>query len=676
MCVEHLIKKYEYLTLLMLNAIEAFLFAVFKCVHFETNDDEWISDITSGVLGYRESRIRYLNTIYLKLVITLGNFFPKRNWHGIIMFFTVFVSFSCIVYVVFKLKSRMQRSYIFFLVLIYLVGISFYLKLQFTRTSAIGIVAGLMLIVYSYRNATEKKRYLLYAVGGMLFLWASLIRFDNVYAIGLIYTPCFLSCVFYSFNNKKFLKLAELCLVMGCCFCFLFGSRIYNNVFYKSEDYKKWEEFDISRSELMDFGWPEYIDYEEFYKDEGISENSYMNYVLWDLEDQDFINIDSLRRVIKQKEYSILSLSGNSLKKIGPVVSYFGKIIIPKFLKYPFFWFFLISIVLLAVFGYDDINVLSGTLCAFLLVQLILSYIQRGANERVDAGLFLAMITVVILCANDIAKRTNVVPLFLITFFLLVGTITICKDQIFESQRQESLRSKQTIVRLSCEDKENVYLTPELDRVPLSFNPFEAFPVGYASNYITYGGWITGSPLKEYQKKKNGINNMYRDIVDREDSYLVLMDQNLDLKLEYYREHYGEDINAILTRRIAGVHMYRIVHGDEIKLPNDDEFVKDNSLKCAYEKVISEDGFPMIMGSAVVNGANSYTQKVYLGIPNKDGSIDYHSTVQIVLDENIEINNGRYSSFIYVDDEGELDNFNVDDIVLLYENESLRFKNK
>lgn len=675
-----IIKKYEYYVLMMINILEVIVLQICNCIHFETNDDEWISDITSGILGFQEYRIRYLNTIYLKIVVMLDKICSGKNWHGILMTATVLVSFNCIIYVVHRLKKKIQNCYLITMILLHIAVIPFYLKLQFTRTSAMGIIAGLTVITYSYGNEIKKNRFSGYLVGTVLVVWASLIRFDNVYAVGLIFAPSLLVYLYDSLKKKDYFRILELCIVGICCLGLVFGCRIYNRNIYKYGDYKVWDDFDISRSELMDFGWPEYVDYEEFYASENISENSFMNYILWDLEDPDYINVESMKRIIEQKGYSVIGFNGENPKLLRATIPYFTSVVIPKFTTYTIFWIFIGTIIIILFWGYRSGFIIWSSVGAFTILQIVLSYMQRGGNERVDAGLFMALITVLLL-NGDISqdrirslrlKRTSYGGVALL---IIISLCLIIKGQINEFRREEALKAKQGIIRLSCEDKDNIYLTPELDRVPLSFSPFEAFPVGYSSNYLTYGGWITGSPLKTYQKRINNITNMYRDIVDREDVYLVLMDQNIDLKLDYYREHYGNDINAILVRRISGVHMYKIVHGNEINIPNSDLFIENNILKCEYEIITDDNGSPMIIGSAMLEGENSYTQKVYLGIIDESGNIGYHSTIQIVKDENAEINEGKYSSFIFENREGLLDNINYGDIVILYDNGNLKLKN-
>lgn len=58
--------------------------------------------------------------------------------------------------------------------------------------------------------------------------------------------------------------------------------------------------------------------------------------------------------------------------------------------------------------------------------------------------------------------------------------------------------------------------------------------------------------------------------MDVQNVYLLIMDTDKDIKVQYLREYYGEDINAIRVKSINGAGIYRIVRGDVIHVPDID----------------------------------------------------------------------------------------------------------
>ena len=67
---------------------------------------------------------------------------------------------------------------------------------------------------------------------------------------------------------------------------------------------------------------------------------------------------------------------------------------------------------------------------------------------------------------------------------------------------------------------------------------------GFFENIISVGGWTIPSPIGMYYANTNGITNVFRAFVDRDDIYYVGGGETMGYLLMYLNEKYGPDIQV------------------------------------------------------------------------------------------------------------------------------------
>ena len=67
---------------------------------------------------------------------------------------------------------------------------------------------------------------------------------------------------------------------------------------------------------------------------------------------------------------------------------------------------------------------------------------------------------------------------------------------------------------------------------------------GFYSHVLPVGGWVVPSPIAEYYAHANGISNVYRSLVDRDDVYYYGGGEHMGYMYVYLNEKYGLGIEV------------------------------------------------------------------------------------------------------------------------------------
>ena len=118
----------------------------------------------------------------------------------------------------------------------------------------------------------------------------------------------------------------------------------------------------------------------------------------------------------------------------------------------------------------------------------------------------------------------------------------------------------QAAFREMSKDKSTLYFL-RTDELPRDLLPKRQGGFGYYSNIATLGGWLTDSPYTLERNRAYGVENPFRDMVDREDVALVSDDPQP--VLDYIRAHYAPNAQAVETGLLRGEYkVFRIVSGE------------------------------------------------------------------------------------------------------------------
>jgi hypothetical protein len=149
---------------------------------FETNDDAMMMLLASGqYTGSPEAFLVFINVIYGALLSVFYKLIPGVSWYAVFFLVLQYLSLNVLAKTLIKQNYNVVAK-LNFLVFLYIIAVNNIVSLQFTTTSAITALAGLVLI-----NSKGNLKF----IGALLFIIASLIRFEAAVLVLIIFSPLF-----------------------------------------------------------------------------------------------------------------------------------------------------------------------------------------------------------------------------------------------------------------------------------------------------------------------------------------------------------------------------------------------------------------------------------------------------------------------------------------------------
>ena len=522
---------------------------------YETNDDISISMIANGAWGIRDMHVICQNFILGKvytLFYTIGH--GKIPWYAILQYVFVFSSFSTVAWILFGRLKREQAFLVNGILLLYF-GYECYIRMQYTKTAGIMLGAGACLLFYEMEK--EAVSWKAVAWGILLAVTGSLYRFQEaaVCCILIAGIGLYVLLNLRQWEEKKKKRLVTLLGVFGLTGILMVGCEMLDQRLYASDpDWDAFMQYNEYRSKLTDYSIPAFADFEEEYKEMGISKTAYKIFRTGlNFYDPDVYSIDTLKKMDELRPRNNLSraLAENFLKEFP--VGYIKIPVFSGFLTLAFLWLFWKK-------GEKKVWLVAGyVIFSKGLIDFYLYYQGRYLENRVEVGMWFA-ISLVVIWLYD--KRKMEVSRQLV--LLLLGCLLIANQENWKSKwkvlSEQDVRDRQYL-KESFEgavsvDPDGLYLA-KLGTISYnSFGIFSSVPEGIFENVVWYGGWEMGNPLWKKKLAEYNITNPYRDLIDQEHVYIV--DNKIDLTLKYIKEYYQENIEAVLVKESGNVKVYQI----------------------------------------------------------------------------------------------------------------------
>lgn len=240
-----------YLSVILLINIIILAFSVYGFpIRFEENDDIIMCLIANGEYsGTPDCHLVFINALFGSLLACLYKIFPAFEWYTISFCILHVVSMTCVVYLLIKKKNLNTTYKLIWLSFFYVIWIRMLMTLQFTTTAGISAVAGCWLMCHETRKTK--------IIGGILIIIASMLRFQVVGLVVLLFIPLFI----YQFK-LKYKQYIPLILIGTLVLIIKFS----DNFFYQSPEWKYYKQYNQIRGQLNDnpnahkldvnFEWP------------------------------------------------------------------------------------------------------------------------------------------------------------------------------------------------------------------------------------------------------------------------------------------------------------------------------------------------------------------------------------------------------------------------------------
>lgn len=521
---------------------------------FETNDDIVFAELGSGLRGVKDAHLVFQNYGLGLLYRLLYEITGRLPWYTIVQYAVLFVSFTVVTYV---LINRLEGNSGLYLSILLVLGFGYegYIHLQFTKTAGIATAAAVFLLLYllSEKKISWSGMLIVVLLGTTGFMYRSdqfLASGALMVGAGLYYLLNLREC----FGEKAGKRLGVCVASLVILFAAVFAVDRWDTSQYQSPQWQEYKEFNQLRSELLDYGFPDYERNRELYKELGISREALKLYQNWNFNDTEKFTPEVMHRLTEQKARRPLT---------GKVVANFLQRFPRDLLQLPMFYYFGVFLLLWLVFAKKNIKSLVSVIAELLLLAGIYFYLYyqgRYMVNRVDVGLwFSGSLCILWLLSGPKCKvlegRTGIAVLaagVLLSQFLWHSDWRITTSTIPEARV-----AQRAVLETIGTDKEHIYLAKSgtLSEI-VCYGPFDRMPETLLDNVFWFGGWECRTPEYADAMEAKGIRNPYRDIIGNDKAYLV--DDDIDLTLKYIREYYEPEAEAVFVKTVGNVNLYQI----------------------------------------------------------------------------------------------------------------------
>lgn len=507
--------------MLIVNSLLFLLLSLFFPIRYETNDDVFLSLLANGIYtGSPETHLVFINALYGEVLRLLYTYIPIVEWYALIMAILSIISASIIVVLV-KEKLRDCSLKIVFTVTFYILWAIIIQRFQFTTTASISAIAGMLLFLGGWRIR-----------GGLLFLIASLLRFESAGLIGILFVP--LICCIYRGEIKKYLSL--LVLVFTCS-----TFHVVDRTYYLQGEWNEFYQYNKWRARVFDN--PNAVDFNKLPKD--ISKNDVLS-ALDCCSDGDIIKTDQLRQI-----YNVQS--GNDFKtKIFKTVDESGLFRYTK----DFLFIIVLAIALLISLEKKQkmlkVSIILNCILAICLFVLI--SFNYDIKYRIVWGCILVVIIYGIYSMNYIRniyfKRLIAVIMIAYSF----SNISILAKQMKEFRYYTPLYNEQKTLLTQSNSKYILYPAKTF-LLTYAISPFQMHTF-FKPNQIIWKSWLNNYPSNRHSSR-NDI------VVDSDVNMIMNRWYDLSVYNNTLLEHYGYVPDTTIIERTDNYYIVKFTKPKE-----------------------------------------------------------------------------------------------------------------
>lgn len=517
---------------------------------FETNDDGGLLSIVCGAKGIRDPHMVHSNYLLGLTLVKLFEVAPTVSWTTVLQYALLFASFFSATVELFKLfKSPYMR--LFIMMSLTWFAYEGYVRIQYTKTA--GMITAMGLIIIFCELLQEEINIAQIAIGFAIAIIGSFYRIQQFCCVVALFGSLVVYLILVSNKNERKERILKSLALGFTLLVIAFGLRAYDRVQYNSTEWTDYLEFDKYRTEVIDYGVPDYNEHEEDYNAIGIDKTAYNLMKDWTFQDSEKFTAESFKRIGELRAQKTINVA---------FFKTFSRKIAKGLLKEGTFICFVCIALGWLLFGRhskEELIAFLILLTTIAVLYMYLYYAGRFMIHRVDVGIWMAA-SVITLSLYNSERNSKIVMLFAIAMLVLFVT---------RVQWSEHLRYKATDTQLKAasekaameeihDDQEHIYLT-KVGTLSLSkaYGSFDAVPFEIADNVYPLGGWTAETPVYKSVLKRYGINNPMKDMIDNSSVYLI--DNDIDKTINYLRKWHNSDSKAVIVKKINDKTVYKIV---------------------------------------------------------------------------------------------------------------------
>lgn len=530
--------NYRIISIILINIVFFVLLAVFG-LNDETKDDFLMQSYFMNLDGASSMFHMWSNSLWSIMVYSLQKIIPNFCWHYLLQFLLVIVSLNMLIlWVLKRIKTDECTLVLVSIVIAFYAYLSTIYKFNYTRTAGFVMSVGLL-----YIFGKEKTNVI---IGLVLFAIGTIIRFNVIYiSVGYIFVA-----LLHEITNNEDKFAHRVIILLSLFFICLTMRQISRGIFGLHDEWVTLKEYNNAQSAVADYPIPDYESNILFYSNLGIKEIDY-HMIKTRMADSDPSFFTS--------ELLLSIANGKVSKKSFVTKNFFYELLLNLkniICTMPLGLLATLALCFLLLFGDHRLSVFLNTLVTLAYIFLF-TYLGRTV-ERVEICILFFSIVSLFLCS----LKQDEIQISSIKKVILLVSIVLTLVSSFSNNR---IHIKRVVT-----DYQNIYYYTESDT-----NHFYLFSTGTLVEYIAVPNlllskyywntsntfYLTQFPISPHEKSKLEtymIENIWSDCVDSKTIRIVDI-SNIDLMVEYIREHYCSTARAELVDVVNIFKIYRII---------------------------------------------------------------------------------------------------------------------
>ena len=577
---------------------------------YDINDDVAMRNVAAGVItGSPDAHLLHIKYVLGLVIAGLYRLLPGFDWYGLVLIGIMLFALAMLLYRGLAEKWGIVWK-LYYTVMVLLVftcaGLPHVTAFQWTVTAAIAGAAGIYLF-YTTENEDGFWNWLEEGIAVILILLSLAVR-DDVF---LMVLPMAALCFWWKYGSVRkgevrkagkcklwrtwSIRWNEWCMTLkhtGIPMGLMAGILLIMGVealAYSSPEWREFRTYNVNREAIMDYyGIEDYEEDPEFFDSLGITREEaenlqrYSLYLVDDLYSQKMADLSRHFREIYIREHPFGQRLSTAVQKID---EHLGS---EAYHPVNLLCLGMIAAALGLCFGKDkrQLGLAMSILGVWALYWFYLGYRSRIV-ERVGFALYLLMLLAMMAIwyrtaflegeQKEAGGRGGRLPGKLLAAGACV-LLLLFSGQVWKSVEENNTARRDynleflDVNRYMAEHMENVYFmtTFSIETYTDNFTISRDFAF---SNLLSVGGWHTFSPLENVKNEKLGITEPKRDMIEKENVYLISLEQvNLRYLERYYESVYGDGYQGmeLVDKLDYGERIFEVyrLHGEPQKGKN------------------------------------------------------------------------------------------------------------
>ena len=551
------------------NAIIAIAIFRLSEIYYETNDDYSIA--CKIVEGY--PFIGFVNYYYCSLLIPVQRLITSLNVFVLSQIVASFFSFI----VLFKIIVERKKDVVYLslnALLIAFFSFDHYSSIQFTKTAALLMCVGLIVIADAY---IYQKRFPSYILGYLLFFTGTCYRQMGMFP-ALAYILGFM-LIWWAINGKDFFAekrasnaIAVVLIIVAMLIAPYGFDKLSDAKNASTPELSLAREYQAERIKITDYPLLDYYDQlSEEYEKVGISENDLITIDRFILDYDGAASLENLK-VINSINSSVVS-SEMTVKK---ATKRFCRNAIKSITKRNFTG---IHLLILAVLSMVTVFCTKPRTWAYVVAFALISatlYITIYYMQRVNyrafyvADVSAAFWLVYVLATEETKwesnsrrwiKRSAYIIAIVLIAALFPREITLLDAKATHNNNSVASTAIEDYLK---EHKDHFYIMPtSIQKWPRLY--LQPLKMPYMQDNCTNtGGWETMTPSRMDFMANHGVSNPIKDLIDNP-QLLLFGKYKTEVFLEYYNKWYGSENRSISFEKVDevdGIEIFKVISID------------------------------------------------------------------------------------------------------------------